>query len=255
MGAQLGPSIVFSLFVLIGNPLIVMAIMGVMGYRRRTGFLAGLTVAQISEFSLIVAALGMGLGHITPEIMGLITLVGVVTIFASTYMILYSGSPVPPPFPLPEALRTAYPLPRDLLRYSGLSAAEDIILVGLGNYGSGLAEHLLRAEEEHPRRRFRPPGSRGVAGPRGSRASTATWRTPRSMSSCPLAQARWVVSTVRGPGAEPADPPPSSAAEGSEDKVALTARNEEEAAHCIGRPVPIWSFGPSTTRPSRPLTT
>ena len=35
----------FSLFVLIGNPLIVLAIMGLMGYRKRTGFLAGLTVA------------------------------------------------------------------------------------------------------------------------------------------------------------------------------------------------------------------
>ena len=43
IGAQTGAAIVFSLFVLIGNPLIVMAIMGYMGYRRRTGFLAGLT--------------------------------------------------------------------------------------------------------------------------------------------------------------------------------------------------------------------
>jgi Kef-type K+ transport system membrane component KefB len=50
---------VLSLFVLIGNPLIVMAIMGYMGYRKRTGFLAGLTVAQISEFSLIFGALGI----------------------------------------------------------------------------------------------------------------------------------------------------------------------------------------------------
>jgi len=51
VGSQMGASLVFSLFVLIGNPLIVLIIMGVMGYRRRTGFLAGLTVAQVSEFS------------------------------------------------------------------------------------------------------------------------------------------------------------------------------------------------------------
>ncbi|MDY0377509.1 MAG: cation:proton antiporter, partial [Desulfobacterales bacterium] len=63
VGSQVGDSFVFSLFVLIGNPLIVLAIMGFMGYRRRTGFLAGLAVAQISEFSLIVAALGLSLGH------------------------------------------------------------------------------------------------------------------------------------------------------------------------------------------------
>lgn len=55
-----------------------------------SGILAGLTVAQISEFSLIVATLGLSIGHITEQTMGLITLVGVVTIFLSTYMILYS---------------------------------------------------------------------------------------------------------------------------------------------------------------------
>ncbi len=80
VGSQVVPSLILSLFVLIGNPLIVLAIMGFMGYRRRTGFLAGLTVAQISEFSLIVAALGLSIGHITDATMGLITLVGVVTI-------------------------------------------------------------------------------------------------------------------------------------------------------------------------------
>jgi hypothetical protein len=91
VGSQLGASALFSGFVLIGKPIIVLIIMGVMGYRRRTGFLAGLTVAQISEFSLIVAALGLSLGHITKEVVGLITLVGVVTIFVSSYLILYSG--------------------------------------------------------------------------------------------------------------------------------------------------------------------
>lgn len=76
LGAQIVPALVLSLFVLIGNPAIVMAIMGYMGYRKRTSLLSGLTVAQISEFSLILAALGLSLGHIDEETVGLITLVG-----------------------------------------------------------------------------------------------------------------------------------------------------------------------------------
>jgi len=76
LGDQIGPAIVLSLFVLIGNPLIVLAIMGYMGYRKRTGFLAGLTVAQISEFSLIFMAMGITIGHVTDQAMGLVTLVG-----------------------------------------------------------------------------------------------------------------------------------------------------------------------------------
>lgn len=90
MGEQVTSALIFSFFVIVGNPLIVMIIMGVMGYRKRTGFLAGLTVAQISEFSLILAALGVSLGHINNSILGLITLVGLITISVSTYMILYS---------------------------------------------------------------------------------------------------------------------------------------------------------------------
>ena len=92
LGTQIVPALVFSLFVLIGNPLIVMVIMGLMGYRKRTGFLAGLTVAQISEFSLIFMAMGLTLGHVSPESLGLVTLVGLITISLSVYMITYSHS-------------------------------------------------------------------------------------------------------------------------------------------------------------------
>ena len=85
------PIIAMSLFVLVGNPLIVMIIMGLgLRYRKRTSFMAGITVAQISEFSLIFAALGFKLGHLTEEAVALIVAVGIITITTSTYMIIYS---------------------------------------------------------------------------------------------------------------------------------------------------------------------
>ena len=90
LGANVPAALVFSVFVLVGNPLIVLAIMGAMGYRKRTGFLAGLTVAQISEFSLIFIAMGVTIGHVNQEALGLVTMVGLVTIAVSTYMITYS---------------------------------------------------------------------------------------------------------------------------------------------------------------------
>ncbi|RJP43846.1 sodium:proton exchanger [Candidatus Parcubacteria bacterium] len=84
------PAIIFSLLVLVGNPVILMAIMGYLGYRRRTSLQTGLTVAQISEFSLILIALGVNLGHVPREVLSLATFVGLVTIFGCTYLILYS---------------------------------------------------------------------------------------------------------------------------------------------------------------------
>ncbi|MCC7570438.1 cation:proton antiporter [Candidatus Micrarchaeota archaeon] len=87
--------LVLSALILIGNPLIVIILMGLMGYTKRNGFMAGLTVAQISEFSLILITLGIRLGHLTNEILSIITIVGIITITGSTYMILYSGKIYP----------------------------------------------------------------------------------------------------------------------------------------------------------------
>ncbi len=196
VGSQVGSALIFSIFVLIGNPLIVLIIMGVMGYRRRTSFLAGLTVAQISEFSLIVAALGLSLGHISPEIMGLITLVGVVTIFASTYMILYSG-------PLYRFLSRPLKLfeRRNPYREMGTDAAYeppsvDVILVGLGNYGSGIAERLLQQKRTLIGVDFDPSAlARWQA--RGLPVVYGDMADPEIHEQLPLDKARWVVSTVR----------------------------------------------------------
>ncbi|MBS3133891.1 cation:proton antiporter [Candidatus Woesearchaeota archaeon] len=83
------PAVVFSLFVLIWNPLIVLVLMSFFGYKKRIGFLVGLTLAQISEFSLILIALGQKVGHLNNEIVSLVTLVGITTITLSTYMIMH----------------------------------------------------------------------------------------------------------------------------------------------------------------------
>ncbi len=87
---QIIPIIVLSLFIIIGNPLIVMILMGIFGYTRSTGFMAGLTVAQISEFSLILIALGVKVGHLSSEVLSFVTVIGLITIAGSTYMIMYS---------------------------------------------------------------------------------------------------------------------------------------------------------------------
>jgi Kef-type K+ transport system membrane component KefB/Trk K+ transport system NAD-binding subunit len=89
------PAIIFSLFILIGNPLIVMILMGLFGYKKKIGFQAGFTVAQISEFSLILIALGVSVGHLTNEILSLVTIIGLITISGSTYLMLYSDKIYP----------------------------------------------------------------------------------------------------------------------------------------------------------------
>lgn len=109
LGSIIVPAVVLSVFVLVGNPIIVVILMNLLGYHRKTGFMAGLTVAQISEFSLILATLGMRMGHLSQEILTLITLVGLITIAGSTYLILYAEN--------------IYPLLSRLLRFLELKPA------------------------------------------------------------------------------------------------------------------------------------
>lgn len=84
------PSILLSLFVLVGNPLIVIVIMKFLKYSKKTSFMTSLAVAQISEFSLIVANFGFNLGHIESQSLTVLTIVGGITMTISTYFIYYN---------------------------------------------------------------------------------------------------------------------------------------------------------------------
>jgi len=83
-------AVILSVFVLIFKPLILIIFTAIFGYTKKTNFLVGTTLAQISEFSLIILALGVSLGHISNNLLSTLTLTGLITITFSTYMIIYS---------------------------------------------------------------------------------------------------------------------------------------------------------------------
>jgi Kef-type K+ transport system membrane component KefB len=141
IGSQVSSALIFSVFVLIGNPIIVLTIMGVMGYRKRTAFLAGLTVAQISEFSLIFAGLGLTAGHINEQTVGLITLVGLITIGLSTYLILYSHQIFEFVSPALSIFQRKNTYRENDLTDDG-NKYYDLIIIGMGRFGTKLAAML-----------------------------------------------------------------------------------------------------------------
>ncbi len=145
LGEEVVPALLLSLFVLVGNPLIVMLIMGYMGYRRRTGFMAGLTVAQISEFSIIFVAMGISLGHIGAGALGLTTLVGIITITLSTYMILYAGGLYERLSPWLAWFERRHPHRELRADAAPRSSPPEVMVFGLGRYGSRLALGLRDA--------------------------------------------------------------------------------------------------------------
>jgi len=196
LGGEVWPAIALSLFVLIGNPLIVMAIMGYMGYRKRTGFLCGLTVAQISEFSIIFVAMGITLGHVDNGALGLTTLVGLITIALSTYMILYSH-------PLYEKLGPWLGVFERKRPFRELAVATerhdlreaDVIVFGLGRYGSRLALGLKEAKLKVLGVEFDPEVAR-VLRRQGLPVRYGDGMAGEFLESLPLKDTRWVVSTL-----------------------------------------------------------
>ena len=196
LGNELWPAVVLSMFVLIGNPLIVMAIMGYMGYRKRTGFLCGLTVAQISEFSIIFVAMGISIGHIDKSALGLTTLVGLITIALSTYAILYSH-------PLYEKLAGGLGVFERDRPFRELAVATerhdleaaDVIVIGLGRYGSRLALCLKEAGLKVLGVEYDPEVVRKMRR-QGLPVRYGDCTTSEFIESLPVRNTRWIVSTL-----------------------------------------------------------
>ncbi len=195
LGAELVPAAVFSLFVLIGNPLIVMAIMGYMGYRKRTGFMAGLTVAQISEFSIIFIAMGISLGHVDAGALGLTTMVGLVTITVSTYMILYSEWLYERLAPWLGLFERRRPHREMAIEAAPREAHADVIVFGLGRYGSRLLRRLTERGLRVLGVDFDPEVVRSLRHG-GMQVRFGDAEDQEFPEHLPLASARFVVSTL-----------------------------------------------------------
>ena len=197
IGAQITAAALLSLLVLIGKPLVVMLILGRMGYRKRTAFMGGLTVAQISEFSLILVALGVAAGHITDETLGLVTLVLVVTMGIDAHLILHAQG-------LYERFGKRLRFPDRIKPFredESLASPSDVqdsnvILIGLGRYGSKIFSQLSAAGRAPLGVDFDPVAVRAWRA-EGADVVLADAEDQDFAHSLPLSKARWVISSIR----------------------------------------------------------
>lgn len=235
LGSSAPAAMIFSIFILIGNPLIVLAIMGMMGYRKRTGFLAGLTVAQISEFSLIFMTMGVSLGHLNEESLGLVTLVGLVTIAASTYMITWSH----PLYELVEPVLGVFErrIPtREQYQPAHSGKPYDLIIIGCGRYGTEIANHLQASGSDVLGVDFSPIAVR-EARAQGMDVIFGDATDPEFLAHLPLDGIRWIVAAVpeHDTGVTHDDTRVALIRSlrdlGYKRKIAVTAHSEETAGH------------------------
>jgi threonine dehydrogenase-like Zn-dependent dehydrogenase len=169
-----------------------------LGYQSRPSVRTGVVLAQVSEFSLILVALGLSLGDVERELATVVALVAVMTITFSSYLAGVADT---------VAWRLTGPLSRvERLHARGDAdragrAAPEVVVVGLGRYGGGIVEHAREAGHEvlgvdlDPQR-LALLRERGVAVLYGDAEDPDL---PRRL---PLDEVRWVISTLRRPEAD-----------------------------------------------------
>ena len=199
LGSEVIPALIFSLFVLLGKPIMLMVLVSRMGFRKYTSTITSLSLSQISEFSLIIATLGVSLGHINENILGLITLVGLITMGVSTYMIIDAHTLYEWLAPILSHLERLIPHTKQKL--GDLEASNihgvDIILFGLGRYGGSLIQDLQGEGLTVLGVDFNPELIR-VWRSQGILAFYGDAEDPEFAATLPLNEAKWVISTLPG---------------------------------------------------------
>jgi Kef-type K+ transport system membrane component KefB/voltage-gated potassium channel Kch len=137
-------AVVFSVISIAARYLIFFPLMYVTGFYRRNAVVASTKLAQVSEFSLVIAFVGLGLEHLSDELVASIIFAFVITALVTPLLFKYADPINDVLAPLLE--RLGFKLPRT-------HAAEDedkeygIVLLGFHRVASSL---LYEIGERHP---------------------------------------------------------------------------------------------------------
>lgn len=90
--AGLVPALILSALVIFLKPILVIGVMRLFKYTKRTSFKVGINISQISEFSIILAVVAATTGMVSEKLTAIITLVALLTITVSTYLMQYDNA-------------------------------------------------------------------------------------------------------------------------------------------------------------------
>ena len=145
--------ICFVLFILVCKPIITMLILWIMWHTKKNNFLAWSSLAQISEFSFLLVAMGLSSWAIKdPNIASIITLVGLVSIAGSSYYTIY-GEKI---YGRCKACTRYIPGNRNRSYKEHTDKEYEIMLFGYGKFWSNLYSTLIQKHteilvvDEHP---------------------------------------------------------------------------------------------------------
>jgi Trk K+ transport system NAD-binding subunit len=125
--------------------LVVLITLGREGFRRRTAFFTGISIAQISEFSLILVFLGRKDGILSQSVVDSITLATVITIAISSYGLVF-GTKL---YKKVEKYLRIFESKEKVMEVVEEKELEDhIVLIGAGRLGWEILKQLQKQKEK-----------------------------------------------------------------------------------------------------------
>lgn len=73
------------------KPILIFLIVRLFKYSTRTSFFTGAKLGQIGEFSFVLAAQGLALNHLSPDIFSMVTVVTIISLVSTAYVIKYNN--------------------------------------------------------------------------------------------------------------------------------------------------------------------
>jgi Kef-type K+ transport system membrane component KefB len=133
-----------SAFVILSRILVITPILGAFGKGSRVSFVSGLDLGQVSEFSLVIVTLGVGLGQVTSRVLDVVLWMLVITSVLSTYAIVNSHAIYKAMTPV---LRLLGFRDADALVNEGHHRdARPIVFLGFARQASSLLEEMIRRD-------------------------------------------------------------------------------------------------------------
>jgi Kef-type K+ transport system membrane component KefB/voltage-gated potassium channel Kch len=184
------PALLISLFVMVVDPLILYLVMRLFKYTRRNSFLIAITAAQVSEFGFILLFKGQEIGLVNNQALTMLTIVAMVTIIISTYLISFNNE--------------AYARLRPILELFGADKyqqkeenprAYDAWVFGYHRIGWKICETLAKKNISFAVIDFNPDTIQGLK-KRGVPAYFGDAADVEFLESLPLQKARLVISTM-----------------------------------------------------------
>ena len=126
------------------KPIITFILLRATGYRPKTSFLTSISLAQLSEFSLIIGMLGVTLGALSPSVFSTVILATIITMSATPYFIKHKNA-LYQFFRWPVSWLRFFPV-KEGLEYDGMNDKE-VLLVGAHRMGSSLIKELMDKKE------------------------------------------------------------------------------------------------------------